>query len=63
MGRPRKAFEPVVAVNVRLTETVIAELDRMAGEMQSATTARVYRTDALRHALGEYFAGRAESEG
>jgi hypothetical protein len=59
MARPRKVLEPVVAINVRLTEATVAEIDRLANELQAATTNRVSRADAMRLALDEFFARRA----
>jgi hypothetical protein len=59
MGRPRVFTEPQVAINVRITESSVANLDRLVAEMQAATTAKISRTHALRRILDEHFAARA----
>jgi hypothetical protein len=54
VGRARKIIDRV-PVNVWIAESMIADLDAYAAELQRATTRRISRSDALRLIVGQFF--------
>jgi Arc/MetJ-type ribon-helix-helix transcriptional regulator len=58
MSRPLPS-EPTATVTMRFGESMVAAIDRVATEMQLATTARVSRSEVVRRLLAEALALRA----